>query len=71
MEGKTGRTRVEKIVYGGMGLAHFEEMTLFLPYASAGDTVEFTVTKKKKNCLFGEITEVTALHKVTYWNHWG
>ena len=58
MEGKTGRTRVEKIVYGGMGLAHFEEMTLFLPYASAGDTVEFTVTKKKKNCLFGEITEI-------------
>ncbi len=58
MEGKTGKTRVEKIVYGGMGLAHFEEMTLFLPYASAGDTVEFTVTKKKKNCLFGEITEV-------------
>ncbi len=58
MEGKTGRTRIEKIVYGGMGLAWFEDMTLFLPYASAGDTVEFTVTKKKKNCLFGEITEI-------------
>ncbi len=58
MEGKTGKTRIEKIVYGGLGLAWFEDMTLFLPYASAGDTVEFTVTKKKKNCLFGEITDV-------------
>ncbi len=58
MEGKTGRTRIEKIVYGGMGLAHFEDMTLFLPYAAAGDTVEFTVTKKKKKCLFGEITGI-------------
>ena len=58
MEEKTGRTQVEKIVYGGMGLAHFEGMTLFLPYAAAGDTVEFTVTKKKKKCLFGEITGI-------------
>lgn len=58
MEEKSGRTQVEKIVYGGMGLAHFEDMTLFLPYTSAGDTVEFTVTKKKKNCLFGEITKI-------------
>ena len=58
MEEKTGKTQIEKIVYGGMGLAHFENMTLFLPYAAAGDTVEFTVTKKKKKCLFGEITDV-------------
>jgi 23S rRNA (uracil1939-C5)-methyltransferase len=58
MEGKTGKTRIEKIVYGGMGLAWFEDMTLFLPYTSAGDTVEFIVTRKKKNCLFGEITNV-------------
>ena len=58
MEGKTGKTRIEKIVYGGFGLAHFEDMTLFLPCTSAGDTVEFIITKKKKNCLFGEITGV-------------
>ena len=58
MEEKKGKTRIERIVYGGLGLAYFEDMTLFLPYASAGDTVEFTVTKKKKNCLFGEITGI-------------
>ncbi len=58
MEGKTGKTRIEKVVYGGLGLAWFEDMTLFLPYAASGDTVEFTVTKKKKNCLFGEITGI-------------
>jgi 23S rRNA (uracil1939-C5)-methyltransferase len=58
MEERRGRTTVERLVYGGMGFAHFEGMTLFIPYAAEGDTVEFKVTKKKKNCLFGEITEV-------------
>jgi 23S rRNA (uracil1939-C5)-methyltransferase len=58
MEEKRGRTEVERIVYGGMGLAHFEDMTLFLPCAAAGDTVDFIVTKKKKKCLFGEITGI-------------
>jgi 23S rRNA (uracil1939-C5)-methyltransferase len=58
MDEKTGRTRIERIVYGGLGLAYFEDKTLFLPYASEGETVEFTVTARKKNCLFGEITAV-------------
>jgi 23S rRNA (uracil1939-C5)-methyltransferase len=57
MEEIRGRTVVERLVYGGMGFAHFEGMTLFLPYAAEGDEVEFTATRKK-NCLFGEITDV-------------
>jgi len=57
MEEIKGRTVVERLVYGGMGFAHFEGMTLFLPYAAEGDEVEF-VAGRKKNCLFGEITAV-------------
>ncbi|MCK4236865.1 MAG: class I SAM-dependent RNA methyltransferase, partial [Candidatus Krumholzibacteria bacterium] len=46
---------VEKIVYGGLGLAHHEGQTLFLPYTAPGDRVTFSVIKKRKNCLFGRI----------------
>lgn len=50
-----GSAEIKKIVYGGWGLAHFEGKTLFLPYTAPGDEVEFSVVKKKKNCLFGRV----------------
>jgi 23S rRNA (uracil1939-C5)-methyltransferase len=58
MEEVTGRATIERIVYGGLGIAHYEGQTLFVPCSAAGDTVDFTVTRKRKNCLFGEITGV-------------
>ncbi len=45
---------MEKIVYGGLGLAHHEGRTLFIPYTAPGDVVEFTVTSEKKKCVFAE-----------------
>jgi 23S rRNA (uracil1939-C5)-methyltransferase len=54
----SGRTTIERIVYGGLGLAHYEGRTLFVPCTAAGDTVDFTVVRRRKNCLFGEITGV-------------
>jgi 23S rRNA (uracil1939-C5)-methyltransferase len=58
MEMISGRARIERIVYGGMGFSHFEGMTLFIPYAAEGETVEFRVIRKRKKCLFGEITGI-------------
>lgn len=60
--GETGmqsqQTTVKKIVYGGLGLAHHEGRTLFLPFTAPGDLVEFTVTAQKKKCLFGAVTSI-------------
>jgi 23S rRNA (uracil1939-C5)-methyltransferase len=53
-----GTATVKKIVYGGWGLAHHEGATLFLQCAAAGDKVEFAISKKKKNCLFGRVERV-------------
>jgi len=49
---------VKRVVYGGLGLAHFEGQTLFLPYTAPGDTVDFVVEKEKKGCLFGRVESV-------------
>jgi 23S rRNA (uracil1939-C5)-methyltransferase len=53
-----GTTTVEKIVYGGWGLAHHEGETVFLPYAAPGDVVEFSVEQRKKHVAFGRIERI-------------
>ena len=45
---------IKKIVYGGLGLGHFEGRTIFLPYTAPGDVVTFEITADKKKVLFGE-----------------
>lgn len=54
----TGTARIERIVYNGMGLSHFEGSPLFIPYTAAGETVEFAVTSRRKSVLFGEATRI-------------
>ncbi|UCF04475.1 MAG: class I SAM-dependent RNA methyltransferase [bacterium] len=54
----SGTATVNKIIYGGWGLAHHEGHTLFLPYTAPGDVVRFSVTKKRKNCLYGRVEEI-------------
>lgn len=54
MNGTTGTARIERIVYGGVGLAHFEGRACFIPFTAPGDTVEFTVTRRSKGVLFAE-----------------
>ena len=46
------QARTKKIVYGGLGLAHHEGRTLFIPYTAPGDLVEFRVAEEKKGCIF-------------------
>jgi 23S rRNA (uracil1939-C5)-methyltransferase len=40
--------KIEKLVYGGEGLAHHEGETVFIPYVLPGETVEATQTERKK-----------------------
>ncbi len=49
-----GPVEIRKIVYGGLGLAHFEGRTLFMPFTAPGDKVSFERTSEKKKCLFAE-----------------
>lgn len=58
MEQIAGTAHIERIVYNGMGLAHFEGSPLFIPYTAAGETVEFIVTSRRKSVLFGEATRI-------------
>lgn len=48
-----GPVEIKKVVYGGLGLAHFEDRTLFIPFTAPGDRVTFELTSEKKKCLFG------------------
>ncbi|MCK4537909.1 MAG: class I SAM-dependent RNA methyltransferase [Candidatus Krumholzibacteria bacterium] len=49
---------IKKIVYGGLGLGHFEGRTIFLPYTAPGDVVTFEITADKKKVLFGNPEEI-------------
>lgn len=51
-------TTVKKIVYGGWGLAHHEDKTVFLPCTAPGDTVEFTVARSKKRIIFANVISI-------------
>ncbi len=37
------KVRIKKIVYGGLGLAHHDGKTLFIPYSAPDDVVEFNI----------------------------
>ena len=49
---------IKKVVYGGLGLAHHEDRTMFVPYTLPGDRIEFRIDKRKKKCLFGTSTRI-------------
>ena len=55
---KAGRVRIEKIVYGGLGLAHHEGRALFVPFTAPGDLVEFRIESEKKGCIFAGLVTV-------------
>lgn len=50
--------RINKIVYGGLGLSHHEGRTLFIPYTAPGDLVEFRIDKEKKGCVFASPVKI-------------
>jgi 23S rRNA (uracil1939-C5)-methyltransferase len=57
-DSKVERARINKIVYGGLGLSHHEGRTLFIPYTAPGDLVEFRIDKEKKGCVFADLVTI-------------
>jgi 23S rRNA (uracil1939-C5)-methyltransferase len=51
---------VEKLVYGGDGLAHADGNTVFVPYVLPGETVRAAERAKKKKLIWADLREVTA-----------
>jgi 23S rRNA (uracil1939-C5)-methyltransferase len=51
---------IEKLVYGGDGLAHADGNTVFVPYVLPGEEVRATVKTKKKKLVWAELQEVAS-----------
>ncbi len=51
---------IEKLVYGGDGLAHADGNTVFVPFVLPGEEVRAATKKKQKKLLWAELLEVTS-----------
>ena len=49
---------VEKVIYGGAGLARHEGKVVFLPFTAAGDRVKARIVEQKKNFLRASVVEI-------------
>lgn len=54
------RLSVEKLVYGGDGLAHADGNTVFVPYVLPGETVRAAEKSRKKKVVWANLLEVTS-----------
>jgi len=54
---------IEKLVYGGDGLAHFDGNTVFVPFVLPGEEVRAATKSKKKKLVWAELLEVTTAAK--------
>ena len=54
------RVSIEKLVYGGDGLAHVDGNTIFVPYVLPGEEVRASTKSKKKKVIWADLLEVTA-----------
>src|SRR6266436_6531806 len=54
------RLSIEKLVYGGDGLAHADGNTVFVPYVLPGEEVRATAKSKKKKLIWAQLVEVTS-----------
>jgi len=52
------RLSIEKLVYGGDGLAHADGNTVFVPYVLPGEAVRAAVKKRQKKLLRADLLEV-------------
>jgi 23S rRNA (uracil1939-C5)-methyltransferase len=50
--------RIEKLVYGGEGLAHHEGRTVFVPYVMPGELVRVTPVEAKKKLVRAKVEEI-------------
>ena len=51
---------IEKLVYGGDGLAHAHESTVFVPYVMPGERVLAEVKQKRNKLIWARLLEVTS-----------
>jgi 23S rRNA (uracil1939-C5)-methyltransferase len=51
---------IEKLVYGGDGLAHADGNTVFVPYVLPGEVVRAAAKSRKRKLLWAELLEVTS-----------
>ena len=49
---------IEKLIYGGDGLAHTDNNTVFVPYVLPGEQVSAKVQTRKKKLLHAKLVEV-------------
>lgn len=49
---------IERILPGGVGLAHHEDRTVFVSLAAAGDRVRIAIDREQGNLLFASIVEI-------------
>ena len=54
------RLSIEKLVYGGDGLAHADGNTVFVPYVLPGEEVRAAAKSKKKKLIWAQLLEVTS-----------
>jgi len=54
------KVSIEKLIYGGNGLAHADGNTVFVPYVLPGEEVRATTKSKKKRLIWAELLEVTS-----------
>jgi 23S rRNA (uracil1939-C5)-methyltransferase len=56
--GETYEVAIEKLVYGGDGLAHVGSQAVFVPYAATGDFVRVRIVECERNYARGVIEEM-------------
>lgn len=54
------RLSIEKLVYGGDGLAHADGNTVFVPYVLPGEEVRATAKTRRKKLIWAELLEVSS-----------
>src|ERR1700693_3212025 len=54
------RVSIEKLVYGGDGLAHADGNTVFVPYVLPGEEVRAAAKSKRKKMVWTQLLEVTS-----------
>ena len=54
------RLSIEKLVYGGDGLAHADGSTVFVPYVLPGEEVRAAAKSRQKKLVWAELLEVTS-----------
>jgi 23S rRNA (uracil1939-C5)-methyltransferase len=54
------RLSIEKLIYGGEGLAHADGNTVFVPFVLPGEAVRANAKSRKKKLIWAELLEVTS-----------